>query len=87
MTGEQIDRAAIRIRGVVFSVPRPGRHHHIIAEIDAAGIEVRGETQGFLTTAGRFVDRHEAWDIAVREGQLLPGAPHKAGMLFSEDVW
>lgn len=28
------------------------------------------EVEGFLTTSGRFVDRHEAYDIAKNAGQL-----------------
>jgi hypothetical protein len=35
---------------------------------------------GFLTTAGRFVSRHEAHDIAQRAGDLVPGHPSARGL-------
>jgi len=30
---EVIERAAIRFRGVVYSLPPPNRHHHVIRHI------------------------------------------------------
>lgn len=87
---EQIDRAAIRhVDGTVYSVPRPGRHHHIIAQMGARYIERRaeGHTQGFLTNTGRFVDSKEAFLIATAMGQIIQkplGDPEK---LYSDDMW
>lgn len=46
----------------------------------------RKEAQGFLTSYNRFVDRHEAWKIAEREGQITNKPTHK-GILFSEDLY
>lgn len=91
MAGETIERAAIRDdAGVVYSVPRPGRHHDVInhmLDIDDAGFipPVTGE-QGFTTSTGRFVGREEAMQIAQAAGQLI-AEPHVPDMLFSEDVW
>lgn len=77
--------AAIKQGKLVYSVPRPGRHHNVMREMAAAGIPIPiiGE-QGFLTSDGLFVGRFEAKDIAVAAGQV-----GKTGMaeLFSEDVW
>lgn len=42
--------------------------------------------QGFLTSAGRFVDRKEAYRIAVEAGQIGEGAGY-GGELFSEDLY
>jgi hypothetical protein len=49
-------------------------------------------TQGFLTNAGRFVDRAEGAQIAAAAGQILPvgalrGRRVDPKHLFSEDVW
>jgi hypothetical protein len=80
-----IDAAAIRHRGVVYSVERPGRHHDVIRSICAAGYgPVGGDSeQGFVTTDGRFVDRREASLIARMGGQVM----FVEDTLFSEDVW
>lgn len=88
---ERIERAAIRIDGEVWDVPRPGRHNNIIRlyckETKAVdGIPPRYEqksVQGFVTSEGRFVDRIEAARIAYEAGQTKEPLKH----LFSEDVW
>lgn len=44
--------------------------------------------QGFIDQWGNFLDRHEAYIIAERRGQLKGhGAPHVRGTLFSEDLY
>jgi hypothetical protein len=84
-------RAAIKWGEAVYSVPRPGRHGDVYRVIEAdpvADIANDGgpDTQGFLTSTGRFVGRIEARDLARQAGQLLPETkPHSE--LFSEDVW
>jgi hypothetical protein len=90
---EQIEMAAIQhADGTVFTVPRPGRHHDVIAVMKAAGKpfnEQRFEyrhVQGFVTSTGRFVDRYEAKVIARERHQLLERAS-LSDELFSEDVW
>jgi len=48
------------------------------------------EEQGFITNRGRFVDRQEAWQIAVREGQILHragGDDAEGGTLYSENLY
>ena len=42
-------------------------------------------TQGFITSYGRFVDRHEAYEIAFDCGQIKSKSP--VGTLYSEDVF
>ena len=46
------------------------------------------ETQGFITTKNRFVDRHEAWKIAKEANQIIEN-PNRYwdGRLFSEDLY
>lgn len=76
---------------VVMSVPRPGRHPHIVHTMARAGLptpiggEEHGYVQGFLTTDGDFVDREEAESIARAAGQVTK--PNIGGALTSEDLW
>lgn len=42
--------------------------------------------QGFLTSKGRFVNRREAWKIALSAGQVEP-EPWEGSQLFSENLW
>jgi hypothetical protein len=84
---EQIVRAAIRYDGKVYSVPRPGRHHHVIHHMALLGLKSRDmNDQGFATSTGRFVGREEAVGIARAADQIkIKTCP--ADELFSEDVW
>ena len=86
MAGETIERAAIRRYSTVWSVPRPGRHHDVIAFMAEQGVESVGCEQGFVTSGDRFVDRREAMTIARSAGQLIADPPEGAG-LFSEDIY
>ena len=74
---ETVACAAIRVKdGTVWSLPRPAYHVHVLrAYVDVFGRHAICE-QGFLTSAGRFVDRKEAARLAGRSGYLL-----------SEDLW
>ena len=83
---ERIEAAAIRCEdGVVFTLPRPARHHtllHALAE-RGDGSAITGG-QGFVTDAGRFVDRREGLLIAIAAGQAVRG---RSLDLFTEDLW
>lgn len=84
---ETIECAAILRQGKVWSVPRPGRHHDVLMLMFSTGIEEsHGDTQGFVTSAGRFVKRGLAVRIAKKAGQITEPKfqPHA---LFSEDLW
>lgn len=84
---------AIRHAGIIHTAPRPKRHHDVIHKMSAAGLPASAmHDQGFVTSAGRFVDRKEAVKIAIAAGQLkregsivIKTSP--AGLLFSEDLW
>lgn len=85
---ESIVAAAIQFCGLTISIPAPARHHHIAHKIilDLGLTDHAQRNQGFLTNTGRFVDRHEAANIARAAGQIIK----KTGPedeLFSEDVW
>lgn len=48
------------------------------------------EVQGFLTSKHRFVDRQEAWTIAVEQQQIVRrvgGDTSKGGTLYSENLY
>ena len=79
---EAIYGAAISCEGGVYVVPPPKRHHHLFQSFGP----LYGE-QGFLTTAGRFVDRDEAWPIAEAAGQCVNDHVGPERHLFSEDLW
>lgn len=85
-----VDRAACRWRGVVYSAPRPARHHdvlHAIAESLGGVAAPHGEVeQGFLDDLGRFLTREQAGEVATLSGQLRD-APLRDGRLYSEDLW
>lgn len=97
MPGETIERAALRTpAGVVYDLPKPGRHHDVIAAMSGLGVDAWDCDQGFTTSTGRYVDRFEAMDIARTAGQLIPQHADEDGVtyarepsdrLFSEDVW
>lgn len=88
---ETIVRAAIRMdamAGEVISLPRPARHHtiihHIAIERGLLSEMQQESTQGFITSAGRFVDRQEAREIAFACGQVIQTISRT---LTSEDLW
>lgn len=86
-TTETIVAAAIRVGGIVYSVPRPGRHHDVFkAMTEREAAASRLEDQGFVTSTGRFVNRAEAADLARAANQLIR-EPTPADTLTSEDVW
>lgn len=67
---------------VIVSAPPPARHHNLFA---LAG---HCDESGFLTSAGRFVDRATALQIALTAGQPLIDHPSRHDtLLFSEDLW
>lgn len=60
------------------------RHHNCFA-LRPHGFKGK-ETQGFLTSKDRFVDRMEARKIAVEAGQVTEPTHHSIN-LFSEDLY
>jgi len=87
--------------GRIFAVPRPGRHHTVIALMcQAIKVETligyeEEMTSGFLLNTGKFVGREEAAMVAFNAGQLIKDRLKERGQdpdccperLFSEDVW
>jgi len=88
---ERIISVALEGYGLIYSLPAPQRHHHIIhALYKLTGKSIGGDyQQGFITNIGRFVNRTEGYEIAKDAEQLLdlPHVPHTPGTLYSEDLW
>lgn len=87
---ERIAAAAIwPIGGEPTSLPPPARHHDVIRSLARRGFgpaAVGPSRQGFVTDAGRYVDRIEGRRIAEVAGQLLR-ANLPGDRLYSEDLW
>jgi hypothetical protein len=84
---ETIIAAAVQY-GATISLPPPARHHTILQTMnlvmnitDDAALMAN---QGFLTSAGRFVNRVEAFYLAHRAGQI---GSKDVPQLYSEDLW
>lgn len=86
---ERIVAAAIKLGSVTLTMPPPARHGAIFRAFGEAVREPFPEfgEQGFITTSGRFVGRTEAYRIAGRAEQFLPGSVQRGDELFSEDLW
>lgn len=83
-----IQCAALRVGLLTLSKEPPTRHHDLLQELDRilAGAEPALEIeQGFLTSAGTFVDRAEAARLAIASGQIA--ALRWPPDLYSEDLW
>lgn len=68
--------------GLVFC----GRRHHNIINTNAMafGKQILGtETQGFVTSKDRFLNRKEAGELAFKNGQIQK----KTKTLYSEDLY
>lgn len=78
-----ISCAVIDYDGIIYSLPAPARHHHIL---NTHGC-LAGCTQGFLTSEGRFAARDEDWKIAEAAGQIIRRCGGDGDRLFSENLW
>lgn len=85
----KIVAAAIRMPDGVHLMMPPERHHDIIHRLAEEGYPtpIRGK-QGFVTDEGTFVDRAEAFKIALAAGQIpQERAAKRRHELYSEDLW
>lgn len=73
--------------GLVHSLPKPARHHHILHKMYDLGLSVShsNTVQGFLDDQGNFLNRSEAALHAHKCKQLkMKIAPP---YIYSEDLW
>jgi len=80
---ECITYAAILRSDEVIAI---GRDHAEIIRSSPYGTCKNGSKQGFVTNTGRYVDRHEAGEIALAAGQLEKLRCNGTHGLFSEDI-
>ncbi len=78
-------------RHLMFSLPPPNRHHHVLRGMMAMEGVISGQ-EGFITDEGRFVDREVALVYALSNKQIRtrPDASptdYCGNELFSEDLW
>ena len=85
---ETITAAAVQQEdGSVVSLPPPARHGDVLRQMhDLGGLPGSEKEQGFVTSSGRFVDRYEAYRIAVRADQIIRAGDFQP-QLYSEDLW
>lgn len=83
---QRVNEATESIAGVAWRDPRTGQvytgmanHPDLYEEHGIDDSKVRAEDEGFVTSAGRFVNRAEAADIARAAGQSTGTAPLHAG--------
>ena len=75
--------------GVVHSLPKPNRHHHLIAKLTNEGnypTPISGE-QGFINESGEFLNRLVAVVDALEANQITLSELIAPPRLYSEDVW
>jgi hypothetical protein len=87
-----ITHVAIRFKGIIYSLPKPSRHPNLIRYIvettEATYVDSHGKDQGFLDSAGNYLTRSEALEVAKQFNQLKNGSTgERLGELYSEDVW
>lgn len=75
-------------RTIEIPCHRHGDAFYIISQLlDAEKLDKTRTEQGFLTHDGRFLNRYDAMQEAVRCGQVAPGADKLCAELYSEDLW
>lgn len=75
--------------GRIWSLPRPLRHHHVLAVMHQHGAKCAEDghfSQGFLDESGRYLHRKAALVSAELNGQIK-GGKLIGSILMSEDLW
>lgn len=87
---ETIVAAALKVDNFIVSAPPPARHHTLLHALHNTygkhGPLIKATDQGFVTSAGRYVGRDEAAQMAVAAGQIIK-PKFRPNTLFSEDLW
>ena len=84
-----ITHVAIIYKGITYSLPPPNRHHNVIWKIveETKEKSIGENEQGFLDSAGNFLNRTEALVNAQFNNQLRVDRPIWHDELFSENLW
>jgi hypothetical protein len=81
----EIIHAAIKTDGGNILIDRD--HPAIFEKAPKGYFEKLGQTQGFLTSEHKFVDRAEAMEIAIKAGQIKKEDMENHIGLMSENIW
>lgn len=85
-----ITHVAIKYQGVIYSLPKPNRHHQvlwmIVEKLHLDSIDTQESEQGFLDADGAFLRRKPAWLRVEQTGQLINNTRWPGG-LYSENLW
>ena len=65
--------AAIDYEGLIISGHRHSDCYNVLRQLKPDAVDPERDKQGFLTSENRFVNREEAWDIAIRCNQVKYG--------------
>lgn len=89
---EQITHVVVNTSDEIWSMPCPTRHHNVLRlMIHHAVRDYENEIEGFLDKDGNFLNRKQAYELAVSAGQInrrkhTPNS-HNGNELYSEDLW
>jgi hypothetical protein len=88
LTIDSITTVAIKRNGIVYSLPKPNRHYNI-AKLTPTRDILASDICGFITVGGRFLNRKEAFLLAIQTGQIKrdPKLMVEGEELYSEDLW
>lgn len=81
----EITHAAIKTDGGNIVIDK--NHPAILKKVPYGYFKIQGQTQGFLTSEHKFVDRFEAAKIAVEAGQIEEELVRGSTGLISENLW
>lgn len=91
---EQIVGVALFYRDTkefISSVLKPARHGDLLNHLDRRLVPLIPEIicDGFVTSTNRLIDRAEAKELAISNGQYKPFSEAHKNMkyCFSEDLW
>lgn len=83
-----ITHVTITKDGVIYSLPRPNRHHNVYHMMNEKGIPADEHWNcGFLDSTGKYYNREEAGTYALEIGQVNFLLEEAEGKLFSENLW
>lgn len=75
-------------KGIVFCGHRHAQCIYSKCALTGLRDAESGESvQGFLTNKNRFVDRKEAFEIAMNQGQIIDLNQTRGKILYSEDLY
>ena len=78
-----ITQAAVKLGGVIYTLPKPARHHDILHDMYQKLGRAPLAEQGFLNDNGDFLNRTEAAKEALKCAQIAK----EVTVLFSENLW